>query len=94
MEIIIVKIVLFAMLFSLMWHIIVHLLAVFCPAVTDMAVEEVNKDVRKYVRNEHFAYFLRNMVAFAIVVILLTTVFSSKIEIKVQKNSVGLIKHK
>ena len=64
------KIILVGVLMSFLWHIAIHLYVVFHPCGTNMAVTEVLKDPRKYVRYEHMVYFLRNMVGFFFVLML------------------------
>ena len=68
------KILLVGVLVSFFSHIVFHLLAVFHPCITRMAATEIMKDPQKHVRFEHMMYFLRNMVGFFFVLMLLIAV--------------------
>lgn len=62
MEMIIIYIILITLSLSIIWHIFRHLMAVFHQDTTDLYVKKVMEDPYKYVRDEEYCYFMRNMV--------------------------------
>ncbi len=62
-------------LMSFLFHIVMHLLTIFLPSMTDRAVEAILEDPHRHVRGEHFLYFLRNMTCFAFLLILFIAVY-------------------
>jgi len=71
MEMTIIYIVLVVLLLGILWHIFVHLMAVFHKDTTDICVKKVLEDPYKYVRDEEMCYFMRNMVYLFFVCMLL-----------------------
>ena len=90
MDIEVLKIVLIGVLMGFLWHIAIHLLVIFKPCVTNLAVTEVLKDPHKYVRYEHMMYFLRNMICFFFVLLLFIAAWRGDIKIIKQKDIVEI----
>lgn len=62
MEITVIYIVLTTIAIGILWHLFCHLMIMFHSDTTDKAVEELLKNPRKYLTDEHACYFIRNMV--------------------------------
>lgn len=94
MEKIIVYIVLVALFIGILWHIFGHLMIVFHPGTTDLAVKEVLKDPHKYMRYEHMCYFMRNMVYLFFMSMFLTAACTGNMIIKHESDEVVSIETK
>lgn len=79
MALTIIKIVLIILVARIIFLSIGHLIIVFYKEATKMAVEYVNKDPEKYVKDEHIERFFGNMIWLVIFINLLICVFSGKI---------------
>jgi hypothetical protein len=66
-----VYIVLIVSLVSIIYHIVLHLFAVFHQSTTNKIVSRITSDPHRYVREEEMCHFIRNMVYLFIVVYLL-----------------------
>ena len=66
-----VYIVLIVSLVSIIYHIVLHLLAVFHQSTTNKIVDKIISNPSRYVREEEMCHFIRNMVYLFIVVYLL-----------------------
>lgn len=71
MEMTIIYIVLIVLLLGILWHIFCHLMVVFHQDTTDHCVKKVLEDPYKYVLDEEWSYFMRNMVYLFFVCVLL-----------------------
>ena len=71
MEIYIIEIVLSIVVIGILWHIFVHLMAVFHNETNDIAVKAILENPSKYVRYEHMCYVLRNFIYLFFAVMLL-----------------------
>lgn len=80
-------IVLGVILLGFLYHIVMHLLAIFCPHVTKVAVEVVMKDPTKHVVYEHMLYFLRNMIGFFIALMLFVEACNGHVKVTKTENS-------
>ena len=85
-----IYIVLIASLISILWHLFIHIMVMFSSEVRDKAVEHVLKDPRKYVGDEHACYFIRNMFALLVVLMLLVAAFRGNIKISEKSTEVEI----
>ena len=63
-----------------------HLLAIFCPHVTKVAVEVVMKDPTKHVVYEQMLYFMRNMIGFVIALTLFVEACNGHVKVTKLEN--------
>ena len=92
MEMTIIYVVLIGLLLGIIWHIFLHLMAVFHKGTTNIVVKKVLEEPYKYVRQEEMCYFLRNMVYLVFVCLLLFAACNGNIEIYKNANNTKQIK--
>ena len=79
MALTIIKIVLIILVARIIFLSIGHLITIFYNKATQYAVELINKNTEKYIREEHMEKFFYNMIWLVILINLLICAFSGKI---------------
>ncbi len=85
---IIIYIVLIGLLLGVIWHIFVHLMAVFHKDTTNIVIKKVLEDPYKYVRQEEMYYILRNIIYFIFICLFLFAACEGNIKIHTNTNNV------
>lgn len=80
-SLIILKIVSIALLLRIIWLIIFHLFVVFYDKATEEAIDEILKNPKKHVRDEHVCSFMYDLVWLYIFIKLIIYAFSGQITI-------------
>ena len=92
MEMFIIYVLLIVLLLGIIWHIFVHLMAVFDKDTTNIVVKKVLEDPYKYIKQEEMCYILRNMVYFVFVCLLLFAACDGNIKICENANGIKQVK--